>query len=606
MTETKSIQCPVSVKQPESLGPRTVRFVISTDKEDRDGDVIVPGGGQFAAYLENPVFLPFHNNRTLPAGRVTNIDVRQGEIAADVRFVTREELERSTDAELTEDLLSDQAKLALNLLHWYKSGFLKAVSIGFIPLKTEPRDKRGRRIVEWEMLELSGVPIGSNRDALTEIREVGDGSAREEMEQWARKTLGLNRGFDEFPAPPNAVREDLRLGLKWHEEGFSGGGLQSSTVRWAERMAGGERPSKDKALQMGSWFARHLAQDGPLRDDNDDPTPRAVAIKLWGGAEAGPAYTRRLYRVLDREVPEGLADKAYDPAQQKEGRRNNKQDEQALEHIREIAAQLKGDIDVEEMGECPFAKMGHSDEGDKAPADHTAKQATEFQDHPLAELSMEWSADAAITRWRKFTGSTDAPSGAYRQGFFWVDETNADNFSAYKLPFVDIVEGRAVAVPRGIFAVAAAMQGARGGLDVPEADMGPLRRHVTRYYQKMRDQFDDNTIVAPWNEERYMVSMTVKFGDGEQTISAPDVDTLEQMAQRFGLSGKAEDSEGGAEGDPCCTPEEDAPTDDSDKGSADAEPAEQPDEESEEVEPEDDKKGVVRLNGWTADDVRAQ
>jgi HK97 family phage prohead protease len=88
------------------------------------------------------------------------------------------------------------------------------------------------------------------------------------------------------------------------------------------------------------------------------------------------------------------------------------------------------------------------------------KSATPFKDLPLADRDREWDSTAAIGRVRTLTDSTESPSSKYKDAFLWYDRADKDNYGAYKLPFADVVEGRLVAVPRGIFAADAAMQGA--------------------------------------------------------------------------------------------------------------------------------------------------
>ena len=113
------------------------------------------------------------------------------------------------------------------------------------------------------------------------------------------------------------------------------------------------------------------------------------------------------------------------------------------------------------------------------------KTVVPFQDLPLADISRPWDSDAAIGRIREFTGSEDSPSDTYKNAFLWYDRVNGDEFGAYKLPIATVVGGRMVAVPRGIFAAAAAMQGARGGVFIPEVDRPGVIRNIERYYEKM-------------------------------------------------------------------------------------------------------------------------
>lgn len=113
------------------------------------------------------------------------------------------------------------------------------------------------------------------------------------------------------------------------------------------------------------------------------------------------------------------------------------------------------------------------------------KAATSFKDLPLADRDRGWDASAAKARVREFTDSTEKPSSKYKDCFFWYDRADKENFGAYKLPFTDVIDGRLTAIPRGIFAAAAAMQGARGGVDIPDADRPAVERHINRYYDKM-------------------------------------------------------------------------------------------------------------------------
>ena len=49
----------------------------------------------------------------------------------------------------------------------------------------------------------------------------------------------------------------------------------------------------------------------------------------------------------------------------------------------------------------------------------------------------------------------------------------------------DVVNGRLVAVPRGVMAAAGIMQGARGGVDLSAATPPVVHNHLAKYYAKM-------------------------------------------------------------------------------------------------------------------------
>lgn len=133
------------------------------------------------------------------------------------------------------------------------------------------------------------------------------------------------------------------------------------------------------------------------------------------------------------------------------------------------------------------------------------KTVVSFQDLPLASRERQWDGDAAERRVRRWAGGPDKDDvdfERYRRAFLWFDSDDADNFGAYKLGIADVIDGTLTAVPRGIFAAAAAVEGARGGVDIPQGDMDSVRNHLGRYYRKMRERFDDDSLTAPWQVER--------------------------------------------------------------------------------------------------------
>ena len=114
---------------------------------------------------------------------------------------------------------------------------------------------------------------------------------------------------------------------------------------------------------------------------------------------------------------------------------------------------------------------------------------------PLGDREREWDQEAARERIFRWAGWEDKPSPAKaKRAFFASDDETPTNLTAYKLPFADVVNGELQAMPRGLFAVAQMLRGARDGVDVPETVLRSARRKVTAYYHKMGD-------AAPWEQE---------------------------------------------------------------------------------------------------------
>ena len=118
---------------------------------------------------------------------------------------------------------------------------------------------------------------------------------------------------------------------------------------------------------------------------------------------------------------------------------------------------------------------------------------TTFQDLPLADRDREWDGAAAEKRVRSWADAEDEPNPKYRDAHLWYDSEKKDNFTAYKLLIADVIDGKLVAAPRGIFAAAAVMQGSRGGADLPEQDIDRIKSHLAKYYAKLGD-------TPPWED----------------------------------------------------------------------------------------------------------
>ena len=96
----------------------------------------------------------------------------------------------------------------------------------------------------------------------------------------------------DFTASAGTIAE-LKLGLDWNKQGFGGDGLEPQTVREANAIVRKHKWWPEKATRAFSFFARHDAQDGPMRDDKGKPTPKAVVRALWGG-DAGKRDVKRI------------------------------------------------------------------------------------------------------------------------------------------------------------------------------------------------------------------------------------------------------------------------------------------------------------------------
>ena len=126
--------------------------VASTSAVDRDGERFAPGAfrAHLADYLANPVVLAAHVHQS-PDGRPTIIG-------------SAKRLEYEDDALVFEMQFASTA-LAQEWRSLYEEGHARAFSVGFIPISGKVIDGVYTH-TEAELLEISAVPVGSNREAL--------------------------------------------------------------------------------------------------------------------------------------------------------------------------------------------------------------------------------------------------------------------------------------------------------------------------------------------------------------------------------------------------------------------------------------------------------
>lgn len=148
-------------------------------------------------------------------------------------------------------------------------------------------------------------------------------------------------------------------------------------------------------------------------------------------------------------------------------------------------AELVEDLEVEASEVEQVA-----DSVDQETTNDVEKKDLTNMDLPIAPMDTPWDGDQARMDLRIY--SSPHPHDAenmdwdkYAEGFFYHDDDDREKFSAYKLPFAMMIDDQLMAVPRGIFAAAAALAGARGGVDIPDDKREMVTDMVAEYYMKM-------------------------------------------------------------------------------------------------------------------------
>jgi HK97 family phage prohead protease len=122
----------------------TITGIASTPTPDRDGDIVEPKGAKFNL----PFPLLASHDHDLPVGQVTKAVVTPVGI--------------EIEAELPKDSGLEYVDRAIKQV---KAGLIRAFSIGFRPLQSEPLKSGGRLFKQIEIFETSLVAIPANADA---------------------------------------------------------------------------------------------------------------------------------------------------------------------------------------------------------------------------------------------------------------------------------------------------------------------------------------------------------------------------------------------------------------------------------------------------------
>lgn len=168
-----------------------IRFVAGSEGIKRDGLDLKMSGARLDAYRKNPVVLWAHDYRGLPIGRAETT-VEGTRLLADITFDQEDERAQQIESK-------------------YRRGYLNTVSLGW-----DTKRVSGRNVTEWELLDISAVPVPGDADALmerqvralrAELLKVADDTKERELlspEQFAELKAAFARRVDAgfTPDPP--------------------------------------------------------------------------------------------------------------------------------------------------------------------------------------------------------------------------------------------------------------------------------------------------------------------------------------------------------------------------------------------------------------------
>lgn len=162
-----------------------------------------------------------------------------------------------------------------------------------------PTDKKDYRTIDLDKKNgiKAVIAFEEDEEAIGTAQAIAESNAPDSSD-FAEKYAHIN--FN----PPQSVRNAFKRGLKLHEKGLTGDGLEPVTVAWARKIANGEPVSPDKARQGNRWFGRNDRFSSAPKD-----SPAWASYLLWGGAP-GKAWFSKLVSQMDAADTADMAEGA--------------------------------------------------------------------------------------------------------------------------------------------------------------------------------------------------------------------------------------------------------------------------------------------------------
>lgn len=134
---------------------------------------------------------------------------------------------------------------------------------------------------------------------------------------------------------------------------------------------------------------------------------------------------------------------------------------------------------------------------------------------PLAMRETVFDNDDAVKRITAWANGGQDHKRMQQAFMYYNPQMPPGDPTSYRMPVGDIINGRLTLIYHAIYAAAALLSGAHGGLpNVPEKDVGEARNTISEIYAIMAREFNDSSVRAPWDrsaQEGVQLSMDAGF-----------------------------------------------------------------------------------------------
>ena len=290
-----------SVTPEPDMGDGVYQFIASTDGIKRDGNIVMNSGWHFDNFAKNPAFIWCHDYRALPIGQ---------HLKWEVSGTGDESVLRIWSQFCSKEL----NPFAQRVRKMYDAGFLRAVSIGWAPIKWEwingdDDSDMGIRFIESDLLEVSAVPVPSDSEAIIEAvhRNIISSDDMERMVEYgALPKVSRGVAYVISNLDVRASDDTVRQGKVAINEDIEGNEMLKDVMNTLTSLGSDVRQMRDDIIAIKARLPDEIEPIATEVESSTETPERAISVN---------ADTT----VSDMTVPDDCSDETMTPSVDKDG-----------------------------------------------------------------------------------------------------------------------------------------------------------------------------------------------------------------------------------------------------------------------------------------------
>ena len=168
------------------------------------------------------------------------------------------------------------------------------------------------------------------------------------------------------------------------------------------------------------------------------------------------------------------------------------------------------------------------------------REAIPSSEMPMADMDTPWEWDTDASN--EVLGDP-ADWDRYRRAHLYVEDgDDQEKKSAYKLPVAKMIDGDLKLVYRGVIAAMSALNGARGGVDIPDEQRSEIYKNIQRYYEMFDKEAPPLRSEEPVEDKNPELDTDSEDTPINKSETEQVVDTRSETGNNDAVEARAEDS----------------------------------------------------------------